>query len=378
MPKQRTSCFTLIVLITLAGACLAALLLAGALIPAMREAERAFGAPAETLGPLQRILLSARLVIYSQDLKTPADPAGAPVEFQVELGEPAGQVIARLAEAGLVKNPEAFRAYLQYSGLDTSVQAGDYTLSPAMTPVQIAHTLQDATPGEVRFGVLAGWRLEEIAAALPTSGLSIDPQAFLEAARMRPQGYSFSADLPQQITMEGFLFPDVYKIKRYASADDLIASMLSNFDQKVTPELRQGFARQGLTLYEAVTLASIVQREAVVPGEMDTIASVFLNRLAAGMKLDSDPTVQYALGYEARKNTWWTNPLTSTDVDSPYNTYLYPGLPPGPIDNPGLEALEAVAYPQSTPYYYFRAACDGSGRHNFARTYQEHLDNACR
>jgi UPF0755 protein len=110
---------------------------------------------------------------------------------------------------------------------------------------------------------------------------------------------------------------------------------------------------------------------------MDTIASVFYNRMAAGMKLDSDPTVQYALGFNDRKNTWWTNPLTSTDVDSPYNTYLYPGLPPGPIDNPGLEALQAVANPQSTPYYYFRAACDGSGRHNFARTYQEHLKNAC-
>jgi UPF0755 protein len=361
----------------LAGACVLVLLLAGVLVPATQQAERAFGAPANDLDPLERVLLSARLMLYSQDLKTPADPAGAAVDFRVELGESASLVIQKLVEAGLVTNPEAFRVYLQYSGLDTSLQAGDYSLSPAMAPVQIARTLQDATPSEVRFGVLAGWRMEEIAAALPTSGLSIDPGAFLEAARLRPQGYTFSADLPQQVMMEGFLFPDVYKIKRYASADDLIASMLSNFEKKVTPELRQGFARQGLSIYEAVTLASIIQREAVVPGEMDKIASVFYNRLAAGMKLDSDPTVQYSLGFNDRKNTWWTNPLTSTDVDSPYNTYLQPGLPPGPIDNPGPEALQAVANPQSTPYFYFRAACDGSGRHNFARTYQEHLNNAC-
>ncbi len=377
MPKRRTSCFTLIILLFLAGACLVLLLLAGVLIPATQQAERAFGTPAKNLDPLERVLLSARLILYSQDLKTPANPTGAPVDFRVELGESASQVTQKLVEAGLVTNPDAFRVYLQYSGLDTSLQAGDYTLSPAMAPIQIAHTLQDATPSEVRFGVLAGWRIEEIAAALPSSGLSIDPQAFLEAARLRPQGYAFSADLPQQVTMEGFLFPDVYKIKRYASADDLVASMLSNFEKKVAPELRQGFARQGLSLYEAVTLASIVQREAVVPGEMDKIASVFYNRLAAGMKLDSDPTVQYSLGFNVLKNTWWTNPLTSTDADSPYNTYLHAGLPPGPIDNPGMGALQAVANPESTPYYYFRAACDGSGRHNFASTYQEHLNNAC-
>jgi UPF0755 protein len=97
------------------------------------------------------------------------------------------------------------------------------------------------------------------------------------------------------------------------------------------------------------------------------------------MKLDSDPTVQYALGYNTAAATWWTNPLSASDLqfDSPYNTYLYPGLPPGPICNPGLSALNAVAYPAQTPYYYFRAACDGSGRHAFAQTYEEHLRNAC-
>ena len=126
-------------------------------------------------------------------------------------------------------------------------------------------------------------------------------------------------------------------------------------------------------------MASIIQREAVVESEMPLIASVFYNRLAAGMNLQTDPTVQYAIGYNVLQGTWWTNPLSLDDMklDSPYNTYLYPGLPPGPISNPGLPALEAAAFPEQSNYYYFQAKCDGSGLHNFAETYQQHQQNYC-
>ena len=141
----------------------------------------------------------------------------------------------------------------------------------------------------------------------------------------------------------------------------------------------EGLAQQGLSLYQGLILASIVQREAVVAAEMPIIASVFHNRLKVPMKLETDPTVQYALGYNASSNSWWKTPLTFSDleVDSPYNTYLYPGLPPTPIASPGLAALQAVAYPAQTPYYYFRAACDNSGKHNFSETFEQHLQFAC-
>jgi UPF0755 protein len=156
-------------------------------------------------------------------------------------------------------------------------------------------------------------------------------------------------------------------------------ALLQNFDQQLSQDIRDGFKRQGLTLPQAVTLASIIQKEAVVPDELPIIASVFYNRLHNGMKLDSDPTAQYALGYNPTQKTWWKNPLSSSDlkVDSPYNTYVIAGLPPGPICSPGLAALRAVAFPAQTPYYYFRARCDGSGRHNFATTYAEQINNAC-
>ncbi|MDO8972110.1 MAG: endolytic transglycosylase MltG, partial [Saprospiraceae bacterium] len=164
-----------------------------------------------------------------------------------------------------------------------------------------------------------------------------------------------------------------------ATITEILTAFTLQFDQQVSEELRQGFQRQGLDLYQAVTLASIVQREAMVADEQPMIASVFYNRLRKPMKLDSDPTVQYAVGYNTPQKTWWTNPLSSKDlkVDSPYNTYTRIGLPPGPIASPGLSALRAVAYPAQSPYFYFQAKCDKSGMHAFAVTYAEHLNNIC-
>jgi UPF0755 protein len=342
-------------------------------------AEVSYGPPARGLDPIQRLVLSVQLLSQKDDLKQPADPSGSARPFTIELGEATSSILGRLEGQGLVTNAGALQDYLAYTGLDTTIQAGEYQLSPRMTAVEIAHILQDATPGEVTFTILPGWRMEEIAEALPTSGLTFSPSAFrLAASSLRP-GHPLASALPQGVTLEGFLYPDQYRLPRDATPEALVNLLTENFRLKLSPDLAAGFANQGLSLHQAITLASIVQREAVVAAEMPAIASVFLNRLAAGIKLDADPTVQYAVGYNARQKTWWTNPLSTADLqtDSLYNTYLYPGLPPGPISNPGLDALRAVAYPQQTEFYYFRAACDGSGRHLFARTYAQHVENGC-
>jgi UPF0755 protein len=179
--------------------------------------------------------------------------------------------------------------------------------------------------------------------------------------------------------MEGFFFPDSYILPRTTTADQLLDTIARNFAFHISDDMRAGFAAQGLDLYQAVTLASIVERESVHDDELALIASVFINRLNVGMTLGSDPTVQYALGYNAIEQTWWTNPLSLDDLkfDSPYNTYIYAGLPPGPIASPSLEALQAVAFPVASSYYYFQAKCDGSGYHTFAVTFEEHLANGC-
>jgi UPF0755 protein len=218
--------------------------------------------------------------------------------------------------------------------------------------------------------------MEDIAASLPTSGLAVTPEEFLSVARAPHPDFDF---LEGAATTEGFLFPDSYIVPRIVSAEDLVTGFLRNFSLRITPDIKNQFERQGLTVYQAVTLASLVEREAVQDEEKPLIASVYLNRLNIGMKLDADPTVQYALGYSILQQSWWTSPLTLIDlqVNSPYNTYLNPGLPPTPIANPSLDALRAVAFPEESTYLYFRARCDGSGFHEFAETFEEHLSNSC-
>lgn len=346
-------------------------------IPA--RAEGLFGAPSGKLSATQRLTYSVQLLLSQAELNKPVDPNGKSRAFTINLGESATVVAARLQEEGLIQSADAFRNYLVYSGLDTGIQAGSYQLSPSSTAVEIAHRLMDTTPGEVMFRILPGWRIEEIAAALPTSGLSITTDEFITAARSQPDNLVIGTESIQAPSYEGFLLPGSYTFKRDATLETMLITFVGEFNQQVNADILAGFQKQKLSLLDAVILASIVQKEAVVADEQPMIASVFLNRIAAGMKLDSDPTVQYAIGYNSDQHTWWTNPLSQADLqtDSPYNTYLYAGLPPGPISNPGLSALQAVAFPAQTPYFYFRARCDGSGRHLFAQTLQEQVNNAC-
>jgi len=340
------------------------------------QATRIYGSPSQSLGPGQRIQYSALLLWYDGLLTRPLDAQGTEQSFTIEAGESVDEIANHLQIVGLIRDAESFRAYLIYSGLDTSVQAGEYKLSAAMSAIEIAHQLQDATPEEVTFVILPGWRIEEIAASLSTSGLAITSEQFISAAQIPPSGFNF---LSGATTTEGFLYPGSYIFHRETSADQMIQEFVRNFGLRLSPDLRNGIDRQGLTIYQAVTLASLVEREAVHDEEKPLIASVFLNRLKTDMKLDSDPTIQYALGYDVLAQTWWKNPLSLVDLqfNSPYNTYIYTGLPPSPIANPGLTSLQAVAFPAETEYYFFRAKCDGSGYHLFAKTFEEHLGNSC-
>ncbi len=334
------------------------------------QIERNYGPASPRLSLGQRYQYALRLFWHDGLLTAPSAASGQP--FTVHEGEPVAQIAGRLEASGVILDARAFLDYLIYTGLDTSLQAGEHRFDPNLSLIDVARAMQDATPLDVIFVVLPGWRMEEIAASLPTSGLAAAPEAFLSAART-PLGFPFLEAAP---TNEGFFLPDSYILPRVTEADALVEALVRNFANHLTPDLESDFANQGLTVYQAVILASIVERESIVADEMPLIASVFLNRLAAGWKLESDPTVQYALGADGN---WWPNPLSSFDLDfdSPYNTYLYGGLPPAPIGNPSLEALRAVANPAVTPYYFFRAKCDGSGLHNFAVTLEEHIQNAC-
>jgi UPF0755 protein len=379
MSSKRNLLPAFFLMLFAAGLCVTLLLALNYVIGLGETAKELYGPASPNLSSIQYYRLSYQLLRDQDLLLSPANPGGDEILFTVDLGETPGSTLARLESAGLIASQDALRNYLIYTGHDTRLQAGQFALDPAMTPVEMITVMLDSTPQIITFNILPGWRLEEVAAALPTSGLGISPEEFINAARTRPLSPSFISDLPLGVSLEGYLMPGSYSVDRAIGAGDLLLIMLQSFDEQVTLEIRQGIEQQGLSLHQGITLASIIEKEAVVTEEQPLIASVFFNRLANGINLETDPTVQYALGYNETQDTWWTNPLTldHLKIDSPYNTYLYPGLPPGPIANPSLGAIRAVAFPAQTPYFYFRAACDGSGLHNFSQTFEEHAGYAC-
>jgi UPF0755 protein len=362
--------FLLSIIVTLIFSCVFWLIY---YVPA--RASLLYGPPAKGLSISDRIEYATRLLTHGRVLSTPIDVNGTAQPFRVEPGETVSSIAERLQSLGLISDAQAFFDYAVYTGIDLTIQSGDFTLSPAQSIIDIAQTLQKFSPTDATLVILPGWRIEEIAASLPTSGLSIDPDAFLAAVNNPPQVLAFA----EPASMEGFFFPDTYTLPRETTLDQLLDVIGRNFTSKLTTDIQNGFATQNLSIYQAVTLASIVEREAIHSEESSLIASVYLNRIAIGMKLDADPTIQYALGYQFDTGSWWKSPLALTDLEviSPYNTYLNNGLPPTPISNPGIEALMAVAYPQTSTYYFFRAACDGSGYHVFAETFEEQIANGC-
>ncbi|NLN70218.1 MAG: endolytic transglycosylase MltG [Chloroflexi bacterium] len=345
----------------------------------MRAVRVEFGQPSKNLSTVQRMVIPAELFIHRRALTEPTSLFGEEQSFAISEGESVAMICIRLEGAGLIPDAELLRMYLLYTGLDRELKAGQFSLGPQTSPVEIVTSLLDATPKDAIITILPGWRIEEVAANVAGSGLTIPAEAFIEAAYHPPQGYFALVSLTDLTSLEGFLFPGTYSLPRESSLDVLLVMTLSEFNTQVDPTLVEGFARQGLTLTDAVKLASIVEREAVLDEEKPLIASVFFNRLEIGMRLETDPTVQYALGFDEATKSWWKSPLSLNDltINSPFNTYLYDALPPTPICNPDLESLRAVAFPANTPYYYFRAACDESGRHNFAVTFEEHLNNSC-
>lgn len=333
------------------------------------------------------LALYAYLQLYADQLQTPSDTGtDERQDFSVVLGQTPPQIAQNLQEAGLISDARLFRFLLRYNRLDTSIEAGDYQLSPGMSMNEIALMLQQAPPKDISVTIPEGWRAEQIAEHLTETGV-LDGAAFL-ALVDAGQGINHPVlrDHPAGRSYEGYLFPDTYRLPLDAEPRDLLNRMFDNLAAKLPPDTSDLVAARGYSFYEILTIASIVEREAVLAEERALIAGVYWNRLDLPSEqayLEADPTVQYAMGYQPEADQWWKTPVTLAEyqeVDSPYNTYLYPGLPPGPIANPGIGAIVAALQPESSDYYYFvcrNPNCAG-GEHVFARTYEEHLENAKR
>lgn len=318
------------------------------------------------LAALLILALSLPVLHVRRFLDRPVAPAQRRV-VEIAPGAPFARVAEELAAADVVADARLFRLLARRHKADQRIKAGEYAFEKAATPEEILERLLTGDVLLHPFTVPEGWTLREIAGRLEAEGRG-SAETFLRLARAPESRERLKIDGP---SLEGYLFPETYQLTRDMDEAALIEAMHREFRRRLTPEILAGAKERGLGLKQLVILASIVQKEAGHRGEMPLIASVFLNRLAAGMPLQADPTVIY--GIEDFDGNLTRHHLQTT---TPYNTYRIPGLPLGPIANPGEEALRAVAFPAQSDYYYFVAK--GDGTHIFAKTLAEHNDNVRR
>lgn len=292
---------------------------------------------------------------YLGYLSSPVNPKGDTKAFVVKRGESILDVADKLETEGLIRSAWVFKYLYKSSGI--KIEAGDYKLSSAMSTEEVMKNLQNGSVDKW-VTLLEGWRDEEMAEKL-NKALGLSKEEFLKHAK------------------QGYMFPDTYLFNPKVTASDVVLVLKNTFNQRYTDELQSKVISKGLTPDQGVILASIVEREARSDEVRTKIAGILLKRLKINMALNADATVQYALGYQPSEKGWWKRHLTLSDlkVNSKYNTYIHPGLPPTPICNPSLSSLKAVANADyTTPFLYYYH--DSQGNSYYARTLEEHNENA--
>lgn len=327
---------------------------------------------------------------YWTDRST-SEMEGRPVTIEITDDDDGGTVAEKLTDSGLVRYGFYFEQRLRFGGGE--LRPGTYTLRVGMSVPEIVQAVtvpEEDTAGDTatastnqpafQVTFIEGQRIEQNAQVVEEAGLENGAAEYIAAAQDVDQfrsNYAFLESVPQGGSLEGFLFPSTYNIGEGATAVDVIHYQLSTFESQAAAELQAQADQMGLSLYEVVTLGSIVEREAAIPEERPIIAAVYLNRMDQGMPLQADPSNQYGVG---TPEDWWPRldtELLEQSKSTPYDTYNQEGLPPTPIANPGYASLQAVVQPADVTYLYFVTTGDDSGAHVFSNTLEEHNANIC-
>lgn len=325
------------------------------------------------------LIVIAAGIAYGWNAMQPTAVSDQVVPYTLKQGTSTATVADELAQNGLIKNALAFKIYLKMNSEGSEFKAGDYEFTPGLTYDQIITKLDNAdvvVPKTMKFTIPEGYTVTQIADKLSEAGY-VDRDAFMKLVD-DPSSLKLAQELEVPTgdgilhPLEGYLFPATYDLPIDSTESDIIANMLlaTRTKLRAIDNLDAQLKERNLTVHQLLTEASLVEREVVVPEERATVAGVIDNRLKQNMKLQIDATVQYALGKQKDRLLY-----SDLKIDSPYNTYLHEGLPPGPIANPGLDAIKAALAPEASEYVYYVTKKDGTGGHLFAKTYQEHLKN---
>lgn len=317
------------------------------------------------------IAVIAGFIFYNYQITAPMSRSSEIINFEIKNGEGASQISLNLYQRGLIRNQFYFEAYVWLHGLERNFIAGLHEVSAQLNIGEIVRKLTSPGDSEISITILEGWNNREIAGYLAENNL-INEEEFLNLIGKNlgqfVGEYDFLTDKPTSVDLEGYLFPDTYRVFKNATADEIVKKMLDNFDRKLDQEQRAEIKGQGKSIFEIITLASIIEKEVRAGEEMKMVADIFNKRLKQGIALQSDATVNYVTGKGLVQPT-----SEDIAIDNPYNTYKYRGLPPGPIANPGLTAIKAAIYPTPNQYYYFLTTPDGQVI--YSKTYDEHLMN---
>ena len=283
----------------------------------------------------------------------------------IEKGQTGTEIADMLYERGLIRSTQGFKLWLYLSGTNDKLQTGHYQIPNKVTVRELISLLQEGHVESIRVTIPEGYTVGDIAIVLEKNQIMKAKDFLAEAKTFVPYPY-MKGTRPATYPVEGFLFPSTYEIPVGATPREVIQMMADEMNRYLTPAVKKQIQAQHMSIHDFVTLASIVERESLFDADRPTIAGVFKKRLAHGIPLQSDATISYVLGYAKEDVT-----IGDTQLQSPYNTYVSKGLPPGPIANPGKKALDAVLHSEDTDYLYFVA--DKEGHNHFSKTYEEHL-----
>lgn len=298
---------------------------------------------------------------YYEKLKPVSSTVQEAKLITVEKGASVDAIAKQLQDAGLIRSAWAFKLYVSSKEVRNALQAGTYSLSSSQSVAQIVSQLSHGKVATNLVTILPGWRIDQVRTALISYGF---PEKDVDAA-LDPENHLANpalVDKPDTASLEGYIYPDSYEKSSSTTAQEIIEQALSEMHKKITPTMRDSFAEQGLSTYQALIVASMVEKEVSTQQDRNQVAQVFIKRLRIGMSLGSDVTAFYGATVAHQK--------ASTTYDSPYNTLLHKGLPPTPISNVSDSSLKAVAQPAQTDWLYFVAGDDGTT--HFSKTLDEH------
>lgn len=291
---------------------------------------------------------------------------GENIIITVEPGMTNADIATLLQNKKMINSPVFFRLQSKFARMERSLQAGEYEIVSGMSNWEIIDLFSKGQMRHKTLTIPEGYTIEQIAKKIEESGLG-SAEEFKKAAKdYAPYSYMETSNNNVIFKAEGFAYPSTYYLSPGSAEKEILAIMVKEFDTQLTEDIRQKAKDKNMSIRDLVNLASLVEKEAVFPEERPVIAGVFLKRLQIQMPLQSDTTIQYILGVQKKEIS-----IADTKIDSPYNTYLYAELPPGPIASPSISTINAVLEPKQTNYLYFVA--DLEGHHHFTETYQDHL-----